>query len=377
MILDLSPSPRTVREANVWESNFRLLVQFRDREGHLRVPARHVEDGQKLGNWIRKLRAKQITGKLVPEKERRLQEIGFVWKGHDEKWDIMFRALTQFKQREGHCNVPNKHIEILNGAVKLKLGYWLQYQRFPKGGGNLPAKKAERLERLGVSLIPSLRSHLGRKQQVLESMGAPLEDPQISLLWDFNFLLLLRFRDREGHMRVPQLHVEEGQQLGNWIDSQRKEQNKGKLLPERERRLNEIGCIWAAGHWDTMFRALTQFKRREGHCNVSDDHIEYLDSEVEDKLGNWLLSQRLYQERVTLKAEREGHVSVPYKHGQSAARNLGAWLAAQLTLHRHGLLELDRQKWLEVALDGSAPQLSTYSGQSACKIISSTTVSSS
>ena len=44
--------------------------------------------------------------------------------------------------------------------------------------------------------------------------------------------------------------------------------------------------------------------------------------------------------------EREGHVRVPIKHQK---RDLGAWLAAQGSLYRHGLLELDRQKWLEVA----------------------------
>jgi hypothetical protein len=387
MSLNLS-RPLAPSHADRWESHFLLLLQFRDRVGHLRAPRRHVEDGHHLGDWISKQRAHQKTGKIAPEKERRLKEIGFVWNVYEEKWDTMFRALIQFKQREGHCNVSHKHIEHMDGGVKLNLGIWVQYQRFPQRDGDVAAIKAERLERLGVTLIG--RRHRWFRKQVLESLGAH-SDPQISSpSWDCKFLLLLQFRDREGHLRVPHQHVEDGQQLGNWVSSQRMEKKNGTLIPERERRLNEIGCIWEAGHWDTMFRALTQFKQREGHCNVSDDHIEYLDGEIEDRLGHWLLNQCLYQEKGVLKAERvnrlesmgvvwnckrwdegwdtsteehfdqnfdlllafqerEGHVRVPCKHREGAADNLGLWLAAQLSLHRRGLLELDRQKWLEVA----------------------------
>ena len=47
--------------------------------------------------------------------------------------------------------------------------------------------------------------------------------------------------------------------------------------------------------------------------------------------------------------ERKGHVRVPIEHQESATDNLEAWLGKQWSLHRYGLLELDRQKWLEVA----------------------------
>ena len=60
---------------------------------------------------------------LVSEKERRLNGIGFIWIPCEAKWDTMIRVLTQFKQREGHCNVSDQHFEyLLDGAVKDKLG---------------------------------------------------------------------------------------------------------------------------------------------------------------------------------------------------------------------------------------------------------------
>jgi hypothetical protein len=98
----------------------------------LRVPSVHVEDGERLGRWIDKHRAQKRKGTLGSEKERRLNEIGFIWNTLDGKWDIMFRALTQFKQREGHFRVPPKHVE--DGT---DLGSWNGRQREMKKAGML------------------------------------------------------------------------------------------------------------------------------------------------------------------------------------------------------------------------------------------------
>jgi hypothetical protein len=275
---------------------------------------------------------------------------------HFPDWGEFYPLLVQFKEREGHCVVPLKHSE--SGK---KIGFWLMVQNIHRKTG----------------MISNERRHL------LESLGVNWKF-QVST-WDFNFLLLLQFRDREGHVRIPVRHVEDGQRLGVWVRMHRDHRNSGTLCPEKERRLNEIGFIWKAhdGKYDTMCRALAQFKEREGHCDVYLRHIEYLDGGVL-KLGHWLWHQRLYRARATLKAERvnrlesmgvkwhkneiaeeyfdrnfdlllafqerEGHVRVPTKHQEGSGNNqLGAWLATQRSLGRHGLLELDRRKWLEVA----------------------------
>jgi hypothetical protein len=209
--------------------------------------------------------------------------------------------------------------------------------------------------------------------------------------WDFNFQLLLQFRDREGHLRVPTHYVENGHKVGAWISQQRTNKRLGTLCSEDERRLNEIGFIWNVmeAQFDTMIAALAQFRQREGYaCNISRNHIEQLDG-VKLKLGTWLMNRRNRERRgkvdddvakeekkrarleslgvnqrreeiteetfdrkfdlLLVFKEREGHVRVPTRHKESANGNLGAWLKKQRTLQRRGLLELDRQKWLEVA----------------------------
>jgi hypothetical protein len=209
-----------------------LLLQFRDREGHLRVPARHVEDNHKLGNWIDKQRTQKRKRKLCPEKERRLNDIGFIWDVYEAQFDTMIRALTQFKQREGHCNVSEKLIECLDGGVKLKLGAWMKNQRAQRarqGRGALGATTREKL---------------------LESMGVKWNNQRQEIgidqaLFDRNFDLLMVFNEREGHVRVPNQHQESANDhLGYWLKNQRSLHRNGLLELDRQKWLEVAGVTW-------------------------------------------------------------------------------------------------------------------------------------
>jgi hypothetical protein len=209
-----------------WDCKFPLLLQFRDREGHVRVPLFHVEDGKKLGAWIRRLRFNKKKGKLCPKKERQLNEIGFVWNASEGKWDTMMRALTQFKQREGHCKVLDKHVEYLDDGGKLNLGVWLMYQRLYQGRGKMDAKKAEQLESLGVKWN-------GQRKESSQDH------------FDWNFDLLLVFKEREGHVRVPMKHKESGtDNLGIWLSSQRSLCRRGLLELDRQKWLEVADVTW-------------------------------------------------------------------------------------------------------------------------------------
>ena len=61
-----------------WEEGFGYLLQFKEREGHCRVPLRASEAGYPLGSWV----GTQRKGKenLSSDRIQRLDEIGFVWK---------------------------------------------------------------------------------------------------------------------------------------------------------------------------------------------------------------------------------------------------------------------------------------------------------
>ncbi len=64
---------------------------------------------------------------LTPERLERLDALGFVWDPHTEHWEEGFSKLQQFKEREGHCRVPQGHKE-----GDLALGSWIGTQRQTK-----------------------------------------------------------------------------------------------------------------------------------------------------------------------------------------------------------------------------------------------------
>jgi hypothetical protein len=355
MILNLSHRPsRSHEEASLelWDLHFPLLLKFRTREGHLRVPRNHIEDGKKLGAWTFMKRARKRRGALIPEEERRLKEIGFIWRGQDGKWDSMVKLLTQFKRREGHLRVPLRHDE--DGQ---KLGAWISMQRTHKRlGGTLYLEKERRLKEMGFIWC----EHEAK--------------------WDTMFRALTQFKQREGHVRVPVLHVEDGETLGTWTSSQRCQKNAGTLVSEKESRLNEIGFIWIASKrrkWDTMFRRLTQFKQREGHLRVPT--VLHVDDEGK-KLGAWISKQRYQKNAGTLVSEkesrlnaigflwttrkvnwdnwdtmfraltkfkrREGHLIVPARHVEDDGKKLGAWISKQRYRKKAGTLVSEKESRL-------------------------------
>ncbi|MFI1608070.1 helicase associated domain-containing protein, partial [Streptomyces griseofuscus] len=91
---DEKPQPRRT-QADRWALNYQAAKQYYQREGHLRVPRKHVErivvggDGKgssgedqeerehKLGAWIGNQRSRAAT--LTPERIEQLSAIGMRW----------------------------------------------------------------------------------------------------------------------------------------------------------------------------------------------------------------------------------------------------------------------------------------------------------
>ncbi|WP_435885534.1 helicase associated domain-containing protein [Streptomyces collinus] len=78
--------PARRSQADKWALNYQAARQFYEREGHLRVPRKHVEriageDQQerelRLGAWIGNQRSRAAT--LSPERVEQLSVIGMRW----------------------------------------------------------------------------------------------------------------------------------------------------------------------------------------------------------------------------------------------------------------------------------------------------------
>lgn len=71
---------------NVWEERCALLEKFAAREGHTRVPQKHVEEGIRLGIWVSVQRRDALADVMPPERHKRLEELpGWAWDGRAPK----------------------------------------------------------------------------------------------------------------------------------------------------------------------------------------------------------------------------------------------------------------------------------------------------
>jgi superfamily II DNA or RNA helicase len=331
--------------ADRWEEGFGYLLRYAERVGHTRVPANHVEDGYRLGKWVTWQRNKYGKGTLSADRISRLEELpGWTWETRAAWWEEGFGCLVSYAEREGHTRVPAKHVE--DGY---RLGQWVNVQRTSYGKGTLSTDRISRLEELpGWTWDP----HTDQ--------------------WEEGFGCLLRYAEREGHTRVPAKHVEDGYPLGRWVNWLRTLYGKGKLDPDRIRRLEELpGWTWTpkADRWEEGFGYLMRYAEREGHTRVPDGHVEdgY-------RLGGWVLKQRTrcrdperqrrleelpgwtwnaYADQweeafgyLLRYAEREGHTRVPANHVEDGYR-LGTWVSTQRASYRRGTLDPDRIRQLE------------------------------
>ena len=198
-----------------WEEGFTSLVAFKKRNGHCIVPKGHIENGIKLGSWVRTQRVNRKDLTLSEENIPSLNAIGFIWEPYEDAWEEGFNALVVFKLREGHCIVPKDHIEEGFNLVS-----WVRNQRVQKNNSKLSAERTRRLNALGFVWN------------------------QLEQKWDEHFQALCVFQKQNGHCLVPISYTTNGINLGAWVNTQRREYRSNKLSADRQNKLEELGFTW-------------------------------------------------------------------------------------------------------------------------------------
>jgi hypothetical protein len=211
---------RNLRE--LWETRFQQLLQYRQRFGHCRVPAKWRED-LPLGHWVHVQREFKKRGILSAERVQRLEAIGFQWHGkftrsyrHDDQWAQMLAHLLEYQKQHGDTQVPPSYRP--HG-----LGSWVANHRVAERKGELRPDRREQLDAMGFEWRGMRKAGQQR--------------------WERRFEQLLSFQQRFGHCQVP-MHWREDPAFGHWVDNQRAFRKAGKLSSERVRRLDEIGFQW-------------------------------------------------------------------------------------------------------------------------------------
>jgi Helicase associated domain len=135
--------------------------------------------------------------------------------------------------------------------------------------------------------VPSLTVNENHEDKTIEDGVSGSNDFNTS--WNGWYWHLVTFRHKYGHCNAVQcLHGV----LGNWVFIQRKLYRLQKLKPKWIQKLNAIGFDWSfwdddfsAFCWDERYKELIEYKKINGHCNVTyNNHT---------KLCAWVARQRV------------------------------------------------------------------------------------
>ena len=284
-------SPEVARSH--WEDKFNELAEFKNKNGHSRVPTDHP-----LYNWTTVQRERRFNPnyrrRSIDQQEiNRLDEIGFEWtpRDLDKLWNEMLRRLKRYKLSHGNCLVPKRYEE------DPKLGRWVAYQRNMHKKGRLNSERQTLLEQNGF--VWSLR----------ESRHQPQFDLRLNKKWEENYEKLCLFREENGHCLVPR----SDKPLGDWILTQRKHNRLSQMRADRKKKLDEIDFVWKVDNydsatsrnqrdWNVMLGKLIAFKEEHGHYRVPCSYHK------DQRLGMWVADQRWLCSIVRLHPSRKNQL---------------------------------------------------------------------
>ena len=154
---------------------------------------------------------------------------------NDDAWMKRYNELRDFKNREGHCNVPQHY------KANRSLGTWVNRQRthyrYMREGkpSSMTSQRVKSLQDIG------LKWNLNKHERSRSTYDAA---------WLLMYEELKTFKCREGHCNVPQ-HYSANESLGRWVNKHRiyyKYMVEGKptsITEQRIKALNAIGFSWS------------------------------------------------------------------------------------------------------------------------------------
>jgi len=180
----------------------------------------------------------------------------------DIQWNEKYSLLKDFKEENGHCNVPQ------NYNINPSLGRWVIRQRVRK-------------DKLSPDKIKKLND-LCFVWDIFE------------YTWQQHFSKLLSYKKANGHCSVSKGDLK-NLSLANWIIKQRQHRKNGKLTLEKIQLLDKLEFVWveySRTPWTDNLNKLKEFKKKFGHCNVPRKWSE------DAALSNWVAIQRKNKEKL-------------------------------------------------------------------------------
>ena len=253
----------------------------------------------------------------------------------NKQWGILYKLAEDFYNQHGHLNING---DFWSGSHRL--GRWIGTQRQDYRKRTNPFFTQERID-------------------LLEAIGMIWDVKEFN--WQTMWEELKRYSQEYGTARVPQSYITpNGNRLGIWLNVQRMDHKKGKLLLKHKDLLEQLDVIWEPkylrrGNWDVYFTALAKYvKAHKGlfppSCYITEKGL---------KLGFWLNNQRSYYRCGKLLNERQDKLAELGFLWDAAAQHWEhCYCQAQAYYKKYGNLCLQLQRGAGSALEGLGPWLS-------------------
>ncbi|MEU9383583.1 Helicase associated domain protein [Streptomyces sp. NPDC048279] len=266
-----------------WRRGLAAARRYHRAHHHLDVPQAYTDSsGYTLGRWLTWQRHLHAAGTLDTARIHALEQLGIIWDPRQQAFERGLAHASAYAARHGHLAVPVDEVHD-----DFSLGRWLATQR--TRADHLTAERIAALTTLDPWWNPpwpitwQRAYHAARQQRrnhtadtpagewltaqltrradlqpeqrrLLEELGPDM--PEVGAVPPQNSPLLAReqafqrglaaaraFRVREGHLKVPQRHIEEidGERvrLGQWLSNLSR--RRSGLSPQRQAALAELG----------------------------------------------------------------------------------------------------------------------------------------
>ncbi|MFD8197238.1 DEAD/DEAH box helicase [Streptomyces wuyuanensis] len=299
-------------ESLVWLEGYQALIRWRAENeitGLYAVPYDvEVEVGATkafpLGRWVHQQRKALRAGELEERRKVLLDapEAGMIWEPGEEAWENKLAALRSYRRATGHL-APRQDAVWGEGEAMVPVGQHMANLRRKGGLGKDPKRAAERAEQL-AAVDPDW------------NCPWPLD-------WQRHYRVLADLVDADGILPAIEPGVLfEGDDIGRWLERQKKPGTWAQLSTEQQERLSKLGVqpdqtpspapadsrgakgpSKAQQAFQRGLAALTQYIAREGHHRIPRAHTEEitLDGQTEPtvvKLGVWISNAKSRRDRL-------------------------------------------------------------------------------
>ncbi|SEQ19960.1 Superfamily II DNA or RNA helicase [Lachnospiraceae bacterium NE2001] len=130
-----------------WESGYDVAVRYSKERGNINfVPTDYNDDSLNLSKWLHTQRNRYKTGKLSDDRIKRMEDIGFVWSGHEAFWNEGYTHACEYKNEHGNLKVPQGFV----CSDGFKLRSWINNQCTRIKKGSLSEQQVNKLKEIGV-----------------------------------------------------------------------------------------------------------------------------------------------------------------------------------------------------------------------------------